>query len=199
MTNLSQVVSRDEWLVARTELLATKKEATRARDALNEQRRRLPMVRDEGCPSCSLLVDNIGHLPHLHARNTSLAVVSRAPLAKIEPFKQRMGWTVPWFSAYGSDFNYDFHVTTDAAVAPAEYNYGPVRRRVDRARAPSCATGTRSSTPTPATPAAATSSLAPTTTSTSPRWAGRKTGSSPGRSDGSFMSWMRRHDEYDAE
>ncbi|MGH9789626.1 MAG: DUF899 domain-containing protein, partial [Candidatus Acidiferrales bacterium] len=78
---------------------------------------------DEGCPSCSFLVDNIGHLAHLHARNTSLVLVSRAPLAKIEPFKKRMGWTVPWYSSFGSDFNYDFHVTMDEAVAPVEYNY----------------------------------------------------------------------------
>jgi predicted dithiol-disulfide oxidoreductase (DUF899 family) len=68
---------------------------------------------DEGCQGCSMFVDNIGHLAHLHARDTSLALVSRAPLAKIEPFKQRMGWSVPWFSSFGSDFNYDFGVTTD--------------------------------------------------------------------------------------
>jgi predicted dithiol-disulfide oxidoreductase (DUF899 family) len=49
--------------------------------------------------------------------------VSRAPLAKIEPFKARMGWTFPWYSSYGSDFNYDFHITQDELVAPAEYNY----------------------------------------------------------------------------
>lgn len=78
---------------------------------------------DEGCPSCSFLVDNIGHLSHLHARDTSLALVSRAPLAKLAPFKQRMGWTIPWYSSFGSDFNYDFHVTTDATIAPVEYNY----------------------------------------------------------------------------
>jgi predicted dithiol-disulfide oxidoreductase (DUF899 family) len=78
---------------------------------------------DEGCPNCSFLVDNIGHLAHLHARDTSLALVSRAPLAKIEPFRKRMGWTVPWYSSFGSDFNYDFHVTMDEAVAPVEYNY----------------------------------------------------------------------------
>lgn len=51
------------------------------------------------------------------------AVVSCAPLAKIEPFKARMGWTVPWLSSYESDFNYDFHVTNDETVAPVEYNY----------------------------------------------------------------------------
>jgi predicted dithiol-disulfide oxidoreductase (DUF899 family) len=78
---------------------------------------------DEGCPSCSFLVDNIGHLVHLHARDTSLALISRAPLAQIEPFKARMGWTIPWYSSFDNDFNYDFHVTTDEAVAPVEYNY----------------------------------------------------------------------------
>jgi len=78
---------------------------------------------DGGCPSCSFLTDNIGHLAHLHARDTTLALVSRAPLARIEPFRQRMGWTIPWYSSFGSDFNYDFHVTLDESVAPVEYNF----------------------------------------------------------------------------
>jgi predicted dithiol-disulfide oxidoreductase (DUF899 family) len=65
-----------------------------------------------GCPGCSSFVDNIGHLAHLHARDTSLVLVSRAPAAKIEAYKKRMGWTVPWFSSCGSDFNRDFGVTT---------------------------------------------------------------------------------------
>lgn len=78
---------------------------------------------DEGCASCSLLTDNLGHLAHLHANDTSLVLVSRAPLAKLEPFKARMGWSVPWFSSYDSDFNYDFHVSNDESVAPVEYNY----------------------------------------------------------------------------
>jgi predicted dithiol-disulfide oxidoreductase (DUF899 family) len=158
--NLPQAVSRDEWLAARKEFLVKEKEFTRARDALNAERRRLPMVEidkkyvfdgpdgkvsltdlfagrrqlivyhymfgpdwEEGCPACSFLVDNIGHLSHLHARDTSLALVSRGPLAKLESFKARMGWTVPWYSSFGSDFNYDFHVTLDEDVAPVEYNY----------------------------------------------------------------------------
>jgi predicted dithiol-disulfide oxidoreductase (DUF899 family) len=50
-------------------------------------------------------------------------VVSRAPLSKIEAYKQHMGWDVPWYSSFGSDFNYDFHVTMDEAIAPIEYNY----------------------------------------------------------------------------
>jgi predicted dithiol-disulfide oxidoreductase (DUF899 family) len=80
---------------------------------------------DQGCPSCSAWADHIsrGHLTHLHARSTSLTLVSRAPIGKIEPFKARMGWTVPWYSSFGSDFNYDFHVTLDESVAPVEYNY----------------------------------------------------------------------------
>lgn len=147
---LPRVVPREEWLVAREELLAKEKEATQARDALNAERRRLPMVKidkeyvfegpageaslldlfdgrrqlivyhfmfdpswDEGCDGCSMVVDNMGHPAHLHARDTSLVLVSRAPMAKIEPFRRRMGWTVPWFSSFGSEFNYDFGVTTD--------------------------------------------------------------------------------------
>jgi hypothetical protein len=60
-----------------------------------------------------MMVDNMGHPAHLHARDSSRVLVSRAPLAKIEPFKKRMGWTIPWYSSFGSDFNYDFGVTTD--------------------------------------------------------------------------------------
>jgi predicted dithiol-disulfide oxidoreductase (DUF899 family) len=147
--NLPQVVSRDEWQIARQQLLAKEKAATRAYDALNVERRTLPIVKvdkpytfegpdgtaslsdlfdgrrqlivyhfmfdpswEAGCPGCSFLTDNIGNLAHLHARNTSLVLISRAPLAKIEPFKQRMGWNIPWYSSFGSDFNYDFGATT---------------------------------------------------------------------------------------
>jgi predicted dithiol-disulfide oxidoreductase (DUF899 family) len=78
---------------------------------------------EEGCPRCSFVADQIPHLSHLHARDTSFVLVSRAPQAKIKPFKARMGWTIPWYSSFGSDFNYDFHVTIDEAVAPVEYNY----------------------------------------------------------------------------
>lgn len=80
---------------------------------------------DEGCPSCSAWTDQIArsHLNHLHATSTTLAVISRAPLSRIEPFKRRMGWTLPWYSSFGSDFNYDFHVTLDESIAPLEYNY----------------------------------------------------------------------------
>jgi len=79
---------------------------------------------DEGCRSCSFVADQFaGSLVHLAARETSLAAISRAPIAKIERFKQRMGWDFPWLSSNGSDFNYDFHVTIDEAHP--EYNYRP--------------------------------------------------------------------------
>jgi predicted dithiol-disulfide oxidoreductase (DUF899 family) len=65
-----------------------------------------------GCPGCSMVVDNVGHLAHLHARDTSFVLVSRAPLAKIKIYQKRMGWKVPWFSSADSDFNVDFGVTT---------------------------------------------------------------------------------------
>ncbi len=79
---------------------------------------------DEGCPSCSHCADNFaGAIVHLAARDTTFAVISRAPLAKIESFKRRMGWTFPWLSSFGNDFNYDFHVTLDEAAGSVEYNY----------------------------------------------------------------------------
>ncbi len=78
---------------------------------------------DEGCPSCSFTIDHVGRLDHLHASDTTFVLVSRAPLAKIESFRARMGWTIPWYSSAGSDFNYDFHVTNDESVAPVEFNY----------------------------------------------------------------------------
>jgi predicted dithiol-disulfide oxidoreductase (DUF899 family) len=86
---------------------------------------------DEGCPVCSLEADSVGPLDHLHARNTTFAAISRAPLSKIEPFRERMGWTFPWYSSLGSDFNYDFHVTHDESVAPIEYNYRTAQELID--------------------------------------------------------------------
>ena len=152
--DLPQVVSPAEWEATREGLLAKEKEATRARDALAAERRRLPMARidkdyvfegrddgaslldlfdgrrqlivyhfmfapgvagwpEAGCDGCSMVVDQLPHLAHLHARETSLALVSRAPLANIERYRQRMGWTVPWYSSAGNDFNADLGLTTD--------------------------------------------------------------------------------------
>lgn len=158
MTNLDHlpaVVSAEEWMAARRELLAKEKELTRMRDRVNAERRRLPMVRidkpytfegpdgtvglldlfegrqqlvmhhfmfgpdwDQGCSSCSSAADGIGRLRQLHVRNTTLVAVSRAPYAKLAAFRERMGWTFPWYSSHGSDFNYDFHATLDDRVAP---------------------------------------------------------------------------------
>jgi predicted dithiol-disulfide oxidoreductase (DUF899 family) len=65
---------------------------------------------EAGCDGCSMFVDQIGHLAHLHARDTSFALVSRAPLAKIEEYRTRMGWMIPWYSSFESSFNVDFGV-----------------------------------------------------------------------------------------
>jgi predicted dithiol-disulfide oxidoreductase (DUF899 family) len=148
--NLPPVVSPDDWQVARDELLVKEKKATRARDALAAERRRLPRVlidkdyvlegpdgeaslldlfegrsqlllyhfmfgpnQDVGCDGCSMFVDSVCHLAHLHARDTSFALVSRAPVAKIEPYRKRMGWTIPWYSSFESDFNVDFGVSPE--------------------------------------------------------------------------------------
>ncbi|ASN06169.1 DUF899 domain-containing protein [Virgibacillus necropolis] len=67
---------------------------------------------EEGCDGCSMMVDNMGHPVHLNTRDTTLVLVSRAPLEKIEPFKARMGWSIPWYSSFLSEFNYDFGATT---------------------------------------------------------------------------------------
>jgi predicted dithiol-disulfide oxidoreductase (DUF899 family) len=159
-----EVVSREQWLEARLRLLAEEKKETRRRDALNAERRRLPMVRiekdyvfdgphgpatlaglfgdsrqliiqhimfgpdwDAACPSCTNSVDELsdGLLAHLRARDTAFALVSRAPLAKIEAYRTQRGWTVPWYSSYGSDFNYDFQVTLDESAGQVQYNYRP--------------------------------------------------------------------------
>jgi predicted dithiol-disulfide oxidoreductase (DUF899 family) len=69
---------------------------------------------DAGCPGCSMFVDNLGNIAHLQARDTSFAMVSIAPLEKIESYRARMGWDLPWVSSAGSDFNQDFGRTTEA-------------------------------------------------------------------------------------
>jgi predicted dithiol-disulfide oxidoreductase (DUF899 family) len=79
---------------------------------------------DEGCPSCSGIADGFaGSIPHLVNHDVAFTVVSRAPLEEILAYQQRMGWDFPWVSSFGSNFNYDFHATIDADVAPVEYNY----------------------------------------------------------------------------
>ena len=91
---------------------------------------------EDACPSCTAAVDEMsdGLLRHLHTRDTTLALVSRAPRAKLERWQAKRGWTVPWYSSFGSDFNYDFHVTLDESVAPVEYNFrGPDELRASGA------------------------------------------------------------------
>ena len=84
---------------------------------------------DEGCKSCSFMMDHfVATTVHLAARDVSFAAVSHAPLTEILPFKRRMGWEVNWVSAHGTDFNQDFHVSftpEDVATGRVYYNYGP--------------------------------------------------------------------------
>ena len=77
----------------------------------------------DGCPGCTGYVNALGDLSMLGERDTSMVLISRAPLPKLEDYKARKGWTLPWFSSFESDFNYDFHATADEDVAPVEYNY----------------------------------------------------------------------------
>ena len=150
------IVSPEEWIAARKELLKKEKESVRLLDRLSAERRQLPWVKvdknyafdapggkvalaelfagrsqlvvyhfmfgpdwQEGCPSCSFVSDHFdGALAHLAARDVTMVAISRAPLAKIEAFKKRMGWRFQWVSSYGGDFNADFHVSfTEEEIA----------------------------------------------------------------------------------
>lgn len=150
MKPLPEIVSQQEWQTAMDHFLEREKEHTRVRDALNAERRRLPMVKvekrytlrgvdgeqsllelfdgrrqlivyhfmfapdwDAGCDGCSWVADAMTHPAHLRARDTSLVMVSRAPIDKLERYRKRMGWIVPWYSSFESDFNVDFGATTD--------------------------------------------------------------------------------------
>ena len=73
----------------------------------------LPPGAEHQCEGCSMFVDNLGEPEHLNARDTTLAVVSRAPYPEIAAVRERMGWTVPWYSSFGSGFNEDMGVTVD--------------------------------------------------------------------------------------
>lgn len=82
---------------------------------------------EEGCKSCSYLADHFdGATIHLANRDTTLVVISHAPLAEIEAFKKRMGWKFQWVSSFGSDFNFDYHVSfkpEDKVIGKIAYNY----------------------------------------------------------------------------
>ncbi|MDQ2862282.1 MAG: DUF899 domain-containing protein [Bacteroidota bacterium] len=154
ISGFPEIVSPEDWHIAREAFLKKEKAFTRQQDGLNAERRRLPMAEIKkdyafegpegkvslldlfegrqqpllyhfmfaptvhgwpvaGCPGCSMFVDNIGNITHLHARDTSFVLVSRAPLANIENYKKRMDWYIPWYSSAESAFNMDFGVTTD--------------------------------------------------------------------------------------
>jgi predicted dithiol-disulfide oxidoreductase (DUF899 family) len=90
---------------------------------------------EAGCPTCSSMADGFnGLLPHLHARDVTLLCVSRAPVARLQAYRQRMGWSFPWVSSASSDFNFDFggSITDEQArqqVAPIEDELPPIVRR----------------------------------------------------------------------
>jgi predicted dithiol-disulfide oxidoreductase (DUF899 family) len=156
------LVSREQWLAARRELLAEEKAFNKARDALSERRRALPWTLvdqaysfegpsgretlaqlfgprsqllvyhfmfgpdwEQGCPSCSFWADNFNGIDiHLAHRDMSFVVISRAPLEKLEAYRKRMGWSFKWVSSFGSDFNFDYHVSfTPEEIAKGEMNY----------------------------------------------------------------------------
>jgi predicted dithiol-disulfide oxidoreductase (DUF899 family) len=158
------IATREEWLDARTALLADEKEHTRRGDELARKRQALPWVRidkdylfhsedgnvslrdlfggltqllvhhfmftpsmqGQGCPSCSSVADGYdGFRVHLEHHDVALVAVSRAPLTDIVAYKRRMGWSFPWVSSEGSDFNVDFAVsfTEDQLARGAELNY----------------------------------------------------------------------------
>ncbi len=221
--SLPNVVSRDEWRAARQQLLVKEKALTRAYDAMNTERRELPMVAvekqymfqgpngpaslrdlfdgrrqlivyhfmfapdwDAGCMGCSYQVDNIGDLRHLYARNTSFVLISRAPLAKLEAYKKRMGWTVPWFSSHECDFNYDF----GASDANGEISMLSVFLRDGDAIYHTYSTTGRGTDITGSTY----SLLDFTPLGRQEEWE-----KPAGRADDEPQGWLRRHDEYDQE
>jgi predicted dithiol-disulfide oxidoreductase (DUF899 family) len=158
------IVSREEWVRVRKELLKKEKEFTRLRDQLYAECRELPWVKiekryvfdgpegketladlfdgrsqlivnhfmlgpgwKEGCVGCSFGADhNDGILVHLEHHDVAFVAISRAPLPEIESFKKRMGWRLKWVSSFGSDFNYDYHVSftkDEITKGKVYYNY----------------------------------------------------------------------------
>jgi len=87
---------------------------------------------NKGCPGCTGYVDALGDLSMLAERDTTFVLISRAPLAKLRAYRKKRDWDVTWVSSYGSDFNYDYHVTLDPKVAPVEYNYRTKSQLLER-------------------------------------------------------------------
>ena len=162
---MHRVVSREQWIAERQQLLAQEKAFTRQRDALGELRRALPWVRLEKnyefdspqgrisladlfrdrsqlfvqhvmqgpnqplqCVGCALGVDHLESiLPHLENHDVSVAAIARATMPELAALRDRMGWRVPFYSSFGSDFNYDFGVSfkpDELAAGRVYYNYG---------------------------------------------------------------------------
>jgi predicted dithiol-disulfide oxidoreductase (DUF899 family) len=166
----------------------------------------------EACPACSFWIDTIGDLTHLHARDTSFAAVSLAPLEEIERYKRRMGWTIPWYSSHGSDFNYDFHVSFDPAIVPVEYNYTGFAELVRKNPAWEGYRGSEMGVSaflrhgdrvfhTYSCFERGIDQLNGTYNWLDLTARGRQEDweQPPGRADGPAMSWLRRHDEYDRD
>ena len=89
---------------------------------------------EAGCPTCSSMVDSVdGLLPHLHARDVTMALVSRAPLEKLLAYRERLGWSIPWASSANSDFNFDFggsfHEEEMREAMPPEDQLPPIAAR----------------------------------------------------------------------
>lgn len=159
-----RIVTRTEWLAARTQHLLKEKELTRLQDQVKAERRQLPWVKvekqytfdsphgkksladlfagrsqlivqhfmfgpgwKEGCIGCSFNADHVeSALVHLEHHDVSFVAVARAPLPLIEAYQARMGWRFAWVSSYGSDFNFDYHVSfAPDRPAPDDlyYNY----------------------------------------------------------------------------
>ncbi|WP_432968511.1 DUF899 domain-containing protein [Dactylosporangium sp. CA-233914] len=80
---------------------------------------------DDACPSCTAAIDEMAPalLTHLANRNTTFALVSRAPYEKLRAYAGKRGWSIPWYSSHGDDFNFDFDVSFDESVKPPVYNY----------------------------------------------------------------------------
>jgi predicted dithiol-disulfide oxidoreductase (DUF899 family) len=161
----NDVVSHEDWIKARLDLLEAEKVFTQQREALTRLRMAMPWERvtkpyrfagphgemslaelfegrsqlivyhfmfgpdwEEGCKSCSFWADNFNGIPiHLAHRDVTFTAVSRAPLEKIEGYKRRMGWSFPWVSSHGSDFNFDYQAsftTAELEAGKAYYNFG---------------------------------------------------------------------------
>jgi predicted dithiol-disulfide oxidoreductase (DUF899 family) len=93
-----------------------------------------------GCPSCSAIADGFdGFVVHLANHDVTLSAVSRAPLAKLQAYKQRMGWRFPWASSFGDDFNFDFNISfteQQQREGDVEYNYRRGGHAMDATQVP---------------------------------------------------------------